>query len=138
MLNWFIAIVTPLTIAFVIYVTSSTFKFVMWHYKEHKNLTRCRTSFGFMEENLEKNQLEHSELRDVLNTITKANMHQMRAKIVEMHQKLMLEEQVSVGDREVFDGLCEGYYAVGGNGVVQILEKEIDNLPTSIIQNKIE
>lgn len=43
---------------------------------------------------------------------------------------------ITLHDRKVLDELFEEYFALGGNGPVKLLKREIDSLPTRIEANK--
>lgn len=74
-------------------------------------------------EEQEKDRLEREVIRETLKALLRDRINQA----CRYHLK---EEEISLRDREVLNGLFEMYFALKGNGPVGHLKEEIDALPT--------
>lgn len=127
-----VVIVTSLTIAFILFVAGKVYTTLIRHHVEHKELAICKNEFSGLNNRFEINESEHGELKEALVVIAGANMQQMKISIIALHKKHVTRQMITVQDREAFDELCEGYYAVDGNGVVATLQSEVQHLETEI------
>ena len=59
--------------------------------------------------------------------LEKATRDQMRNTLLDLHGKAMKYGDMSIQKREAFYALYESYSALGGNGFVENLKKDIDD-----------
>lgn len=53
----------------------------------------------------------------------------LRKNLVDLHSKAMDKGSITLGDLESGKGMYKAYKALGGNGVVEHMDKDIDSLP---------
>lgn len=53
----------------------------------------------------------------------------LRDRLIDLHDKVMERESITVRELEAFKGMYRAYRALGGNGVVEHMDKDIEKLP---------
>lgn len=87
--------------------------YVVYELKENKKAIR--------EEN-ERKQAQEQAQCDALRALLRKNL-------VDLHAIAMDRGSISVGELESGKGMYKAYKALGGNGVVEHMDKDIDSLP---------
>lgn len=62
----------------------------------------------------------------------------LRDRIVEKHREAMKEGEVDIYTRDSLDRMFVEYKNLGGNGMIEVIMKEIEELPTTTSETKKE
>jgi len=116
---WFWGIIGALLIALISFFAKKGYDAMKKHKEEHEFLEEIRAG-------LNQHQVDHDKINDSLTHITKANMLQLKDRIVQKYMNLKDESHIGLYDKEVFKEMCATYYNLGGNGFIHTIEAEID------------
>jgi len=116
-----IAVITAGAIAFCGLLIQRMSNEYLRHKKHHIQLDDYPRVF-------EKHGEDHKQITTSLALVQRGNVSQIRAQLVSIHERAMLEGMLSTHWRATFYELYEDYKALGGNGFIEILKKEIDDL----------
>lgn len=53
----------------------------------------------------------------------------LRTNLIDLHDRVMARGSITIRELEAFKGMYRAYRALGGNGVVEHMDKDIDALP---------
>lgn len=88
---------------------------------------------GYVVYNLKENKKELREEKERRQAQEKAQCDALRAllrkNLVELHANAMQRGSITMGELESGKGMYTAYKALGGNGVVEHMDKDIDELP---------
>lgn len=77
---------------------------------------------GYVVHNLKEDKKRKQAQDDALCALLRANL-------IELHDKVMERGSVTVRELESFKGMFRAYRTLGGNGVVEHMDKDIEKLP---------
>jgi len=123
--EWITAIIVFCTIGIIGYTTKKVRDMVTTHRQQHE-IINTLTSF------VEQHRQDHVFINEQLGVITKANMSQLKDRILQKYKYVTEEGVISIYDLEVFKSLCTSYYESGGNSFIEKLEEEIMTLPREV------
>ena len=98
------------------------------HSRQHEDLSTYPDRIEQHHKEHEEHVKEHTELTRVLTLVTNSNVAQLRTQMINIHERAMGEKTISMYWKSQFYALYENYKAMGGNGFVEQLKQDIDNL----------
>ena len=88
---------------------------------------------GYVVHNLKENKKEIQKEKERKQAQEKVQCDALRAllrkDLVELHARAMERGSITMGELESGKGMYKAYKALGGNGVVEHMDKDIDTLP---------
>lgn len=105
------------------------------HKRQHRDIAKYPDMICIHKEEHEKHTKEHEEhasvhveIKEQLEYAKKVDIEQLRSQILQVYDKIINDENVSNEWVSQFYSLCELYFAGGGNGFVEKLKKNVDNM----------
>lgn len=92
------------------------------HRKHHKQLDEYPKIF-------EEHRKVHVEIKDSLDLVQNANMSQIKAQLLSIYERSVRQGFISSHWKAVFYELYKNYKALGGNGFVDSIKTDLDELP---------